>query len=72
MIYHPRRLEGVKKIFNESPDADIVYSTFEVIDENDILTPVEKLSSPIVEILESYLQPLEGKNTWIKKREYKN
>lgn len=65
-ISHPRRLEVVKKMFNESPDVAVIYSTFKVIDENNILTPVERISSPIVEILESYLQPLEGKDTWIK------
>jgi glycosyltransferase involved in cell wall biosynthesis len=66
-ISHPRRLEVVKKIFLENPQVDVVYSTFEVIDENNILTPVEKISSPILEILESHVQsPLEGSNIWIK------
>ena len=50
----PKRLEVVKKIFLEQPQVDIVYSTFEVIDENNRLTPLEKISSPISEILESY------------------
>jgi glycosyltransferase involved in cell wall biosynthesis len=66
-ISHPRRLEVVKKIFLENPQVDLVYSTFEVIDENNRLTPVEKISSPILEILESHKQnPLEGNNIWIK------
>jgi Glycosyl transferase family 2 len=66
-ISHPRRLEVVKKIFLENPQVDVVYSTFDVIDENNILTPVEKISSPILEILESHVQsPLEGNNIWIK------
>src|ERR671938_75733 len=66
-ISHPRRLEVVKKIFLENPKVDLVYSTFEVIDESNRLTPVEKISSPILEILESHLQsPLEGNNIWIK------
>ena len=66
-ISHPRRLEVVKKIFLENPQVDVVYSTFEVIDENNRLTPVEKISSPILEILESHVQsPLEGNNIWIK------
>src|ERR1051325_3466996 len=54
-ISHPRRLEVVKKIFLENPQVDVVYSTFEVIDENNRLTPVEKISSPILEILESHV-----------------
>src|SRR5919199_1604212 len=66
-ISHPRRLEVVKKMFLENPKVDLVYSTFEVIDESNRLTPVEKISSPILEILESHAQsPLEGNNIWIK------
>jgi glycosyltransferase involved in cell wall biosynthesis len=66
-ISHPRRLEVVKKIFLENPHVDLVYSTFEVIDENNRLIPTEKISSPILEILESHVQsPLEGNNIWIK------
>jgi hypothetical protein len=66
-ISHPKRLEVVKKILLENPHIDVVYSTFEVIDENNRLTPTEKISSPILEILESHLQnPLEGNSIWIK------
>jgi glycosyltransferase involved in cell wall biosynthesis len=66
-ISHPKRLEVVKKTFLENPEVDIVYSSFAVIDENNRLTPIEKISSPILEILESHVQnPLEGNNTWIK------
>ncbi len=66
-ISHPKRLEVVKKTFLENPQVDVVYSTFEVIDENNRLTPIEKISSPILEILESHVQnPLEGNNIWIK------
>jgi glycosyltransferase involved in cell wall biosynthesis len=66
-ISHPKRLEVVKKTFLENPLVDLVYSTFEVIDENNRSTPIEKISSPILEILESHVQnPLEGNNIWIK------
>lgn len=66
-ISHPKRLEVVKKILLENPSIDVVYSSFEVIDENNRLIPPEKISSPILEILESHLQnPLEGDNIWIK------
>jgi glycosyltransferase involved in cell wall biosynthesis len=66
-ISHPKRLEVVKKILFENPHIDVVYSTFEVIDENNRLTPVEKISSPILEILESHMQnPIEGNDIWIK------
>jgi glycosyltransferase involved in cell wall biosynthesis len=66
-ISHPKRLEVVKKILLENPHIDVVYSTFEVIDENNRLTPIDKISSPILEILESHLQnPLEGNDIWRK------
>ena len=66
-ISHPKRLEVVKKIFFDNPQIDVVYSTFEVIDENNSLTPVEKISSPILEILESHMKnPIEGNDIWIK------
>jgi glycosyltransferase involved in cell wall biosynthesis len=66
-ISHPKRLEVVKKTFLENPLVDLVYSTFEVIDENNRSTPIEKISLPILEILESHVQnPLEGNNIWIK------
>ena len=66
-ISHPKRLEVVKKTFLENPEVDVVYSTFVVIDENNRLTPIEKISSPILEILQSHMQnPLEGNNIWIK------
>ena len=66
-ISHPKRLEVVKGIFFENPQIDVVYSTFEVIDENNRLTPMEKISTPILEILESHRQnPIEGKDIWIK------
>ena len=66
-ISHPRRLEVIKKIFLENPEVDLVYSTFEVIDESNRLIPIAKIYSPILEILESHVQsPLEGNNIWIK------
>ena len=66
-ISHPRRLEVVKKIFLEKPQVDVVYSTFTVIDEYNRLAPLDKISTPILEILESHMQdPLEGNNIWIK------
>jgi glycosyltransferase involved in cell wall biosynthesis len=66
-ISHPKRLEVVKKIFFENPQIGVVYSTFEVIDEYNMATPKEKISSPILEILESHVpNPLEGSNIWIK------
>ena len=65
-ISHPERLKVVKKIFDENQETDVVYSTFDVIDENNQLTPIEKISTPILEILESHLKPLEGNDIWIR------
>jgi hypothetical protein len=66
-VSHPKRLEVVKSIFSENPEVDVVYSTFEVIDENNRRTPRNRISSPILEILESHEEnPIEGSNIWIK------
>jgi glycosyltransferase involved in cell wall biosynthesis len=65
-ISHPNRLEVVKSIFLENPETGVVYSTFEVIDENNRLTSNGKISSPILEILESLQTPLKGNDIWIK------
>jgi glycosyltransferase involved in cell wall biosynthesis len=62
----PRRLEVARKIFVSDPEASVVYSTFQVIDENSKIVPWEKLSPSIVEILEGHQQnPPQGINAWI-------
>lgn len=63
----PKRVEIARKTFLKNPQAGVVYSTFQVIDEHDQLVPREKLSQSIVEILESHdNNPPQGKGTWIK------
>lgn len=70
-ISHPKRLEVVKSIFLENPEVDVIYSTFEVIDENNQETPRNRISSPILEILESHEDnPVEGRNVWVKMGTY--
>ena len=70
-ISHPKRLEVVKSIFLENPEVDVIYSTFEVIDENNQETPRNRISSPILEILESHEDnPIEGRNVWVKMGTY--
>lgn len=65
-VSDPRRVEAVRGIFERDPDADVVYTTFKVIDENSNLVPWEKLSPSIVEILESHQDnPPQGPNAWI-------
>lgn len=65
-IAHPRRLETVRRIMIDDPDASVVYSTFQVIDEHDAEVPFDKLSEPIQEILEcNRLNPPQGDTAWI-------
>jgi len=66
-LAHPRRAEVARRCFSEDPEAGVVYSTFEVIDELSDHVPREKLSQSIVEILESHEQePPQGKEAWIR------
>lgn len=65
-IAHPKRLETVRRIMMDDPDASVVYSTFQVIDEHDAEVPFDKLSEPIQEILEcNRLNPPQGDRAWI-------
>ncbi len=66
-LAHPRRVEIARRHFAEDPEAGVVYSTFEVIDELSQPVPREKLSQSILEILESHQQaPPQGKEAWIR------
>ena len=66
-IAHSQPVEIARKTFLEKPEAGVVYSTFEVIDEYGNLVPQDKLSQSIVEILESHEHnPPQGKEAWIK------
>ncbi len=66
-ISHPKRLEITKKMFLTDPQIDLIYSTFEVIDENNRFVAAQSIPSATLEILESHRQnPLEGDNAWIK------
>lgn len=66
-ICHPNRLEVTRKIFNVKPDINVVYSTFQVIDENDHLISQNEIVPSIREILDQHKKnPPQGKNVWIK------
>lgn len=67
-LAHPQRVEIARKIFSSRPEVGVVYSTFQVIDEEGNVVPREKLSQSIVEILESHDSgnPPQGKGAWIK------
>ncbi len=65
-ISDPKRLETVRRIFCENPEANVVYSTFSVIDENSNPVNESKLTPSILEILEGHKNnPIQGKNAWI-------
>ncbi len=64
-LTHPWRVEVARGIFKNNPKAGVVYSTFNVIDENGKPTPYSKCSQSIVEILESHSHPPQGKDAWI-------
>ncbi|MBF9132800.1 glycosyltransferase family 2 protein [Plantactinospora sp. S1510] len=64
-IAHPRRLEQTRRLFEERPGVDFLYSTFVVIDEQDRPVPVERLTPSVAEILQSHETPVDGPNGWI-------
>ena len=72
-ISDKRRLEVVRKTFDEMPDANVVYSTFITIDQNGDFIP-DNLNFPnVLEIIEGHrTDPVEGENAWIKIAAEKN
>lgn len=65
-ISHPKRLETVRKEFIQNPQAAVVYSTFQVIDENSNPVDEKCLTPSILEILEGHKEnPVCGSNAWI-------
>ena len=71
----PRRLELVRAAF-EDETVNVVYTSFDVIDENDNIVPDENILMAVREIIEGYkLDPVEGENAWISiatKKKYTN
>lgn len=74
-LSHPRRLELVRKAF-EDDDANVVYTSFDVINENDEIVPLEKVSPTVREIINGHKKDaVEGENAWISiasKKKYTN
>jgi glycosyltransferase involved in cell wall biosynthesis len=65
-ISHKDRLKISRQILAEDSDATVVYTTFDVIDENSNVVPREKLSPSIIEIIDSHKgNPPQGENAWI-------
>ena len=74
-ISDPRRLELVRKAF-EDETVNVVYTSFDIIDENGNYVPPEKITPSITEILEGHeVDIVEGENAWltiVTKKKYAN
>ena len=65
-VAHPRRLEVVRDLIIRRNVADVLYSTFEIIDEYGERVPENSVTPSILEILETHsASPPEGKDFWI-------
>ena len=75
-VSHPRRLELTRKAFDADETVNVVYSSFDVIDENGNLVSEDKLALPIKEIIDGHkVDIVEGENAWINivtKKKYTN
>ena len=64
-ISHPQRLEAVRKKF-EKEDTNVVYMSFDVIDENDRVVSEDEICLSVREIiLGHHKDVLEGEDAWI-------
>ena len=65
-ISDPRRLELVRKAFEEDDTVNVVYTSFDVIDENDNIVPPDKVNMSVQEIIDGHkVDVVEGENAWI-------
>lgn len=66
-IVHPKRLEITRRILEQQPEIDVVYSSFEVIDETGNFVSEKEILPSLLEILEQHRkEPPQGKDVWIK------
>lgn len=66
-VCHPQRLEVVRKYYVNDDEINVVYSTFNVIDEYGEKTEYNKVPREIREILDGHKQDIvQGENAWIK------
>jgi len=65
-LSHPERLQTVRTVFAQRPEVDVIYSSFQVIDEyGDVVDPL-KLTPSVLEIMESHQEePITGPHAWI-------
>lgn len=64
---HRDRLLVTRKLFDENPNAGVVYSSFDVIDEYGNNTENDKILPSILEIIQQHkTAPPQGKGVWLK------
>ncbi len=72
----PRRLELVRKAFEADDSVNVVYTSFDVIDENGNVVPRDKINKSISEITDGHkVDIVEGENAWltiVTKKKYTN
>ena len=75
-ISDPRRLELVRKAFDDDKTVNVVYTSFDVIDENDNVVPHDRILMSVREIIDGHqVDIVEGENAWIgiaTKKKYTN
>ncbi len=75
-ISDPLRLELVRRAFDKDDTVNVVYTGFDVIDENGKLVPRDQISLSVREIIDGHKQDIvEGENAWIAiamKKKYTN
>ena len=75
-ISDPRRLELVRNAFEKDDTVNVVYTSFDVIDENDNIVPLDKIAKSVREIIDGHtVDIVEGENAWINiamKKKYTN
>ena len=70
---HPRWLEVARKCFDQDEKANVVYTSFDVIDENDDPARFEDICMSVKDILIGHKKDItEGENAWISMATKKN
>ena len=72
----PNRLRLVREVFEQDDTVNVVYTSFDVIDENGNITPLEQVNPTVREIIEGHQSDIvEGEYAWIgiaTKKKYTN
>lgn len=66
-LANPRRVEVTRRIFDEQPDVDFIYSGFIAIDQHDSVLPRESIRLDMLDVLEALEnEAVVGDGAWIK------